>query len=531
MGITLLLKKAGAVCAAFSMLSLTAHCEVPAETSEDWFSRIEFEYQSQQGDTEEDGLPAEFYDDQVSPDVGEPLPAPPVLPADHPGTSEEGPDNWQDDDKEQHEDETGGPDSGKAIPGLEYTYSSADGGIVITKYTGTAKELAIPSMLDGQPVRRIADQAFEGHMGLNSLFLPGSLRHIGERALQNCHNLMDLSISEGVTSIGRSAFSSCSRLVSLVLPQSITSIGSWAFGECHYLKEIVLPPGITAIPDEMFSMCMRLEALVIPDKVVSIGRNAFYYCHGLKDITIPASVRDIAHNAFFLCDQIFTFHVAADSYAQQYAYESHRLLPCVVIRPGAAIKKGEFDFYVQRDGCAVITQYTGKADDLAVPAILGGYLVKYIEDKAFYGCGSLRTVTLPDWVVLLGDSVFENCANLADITLPAGLHDIGERTFADCPLLESVLLAEELTGIPSGMFISCKSLQIITLPDKVKSIGSWAFSGCGNLKQVTIPPGVNDIADSAFTLCPQVKLKVTQGSYAHDHAVSHSIPFSFIPFE
>ena len=86
---------------------------------------------------------------------------------------------------------------------------------------------------------------------------------------------------------------------------------------------------------------------------------------------------------------------------------------------------------------------------------------KVIYDSAFYNCGSLTSITLPDSVTSIGERAFYNCSSLTSITLPDSVTSIGERAF-----------------------YNCSSLTSITIPNSVTSIERSAFSGCSSLREV-----------------------------------------------
>ena len=151
---------------------------------------------------------------------------------------------------------------------------------------------------------------------------------------------------------------------------------------------------------------------------------------------------------------------------------------------------------------------------------IGGY--------AFYGCGSLTSVTIPDSVTTIEDSVFKKCSSLTSVTIPDSVTTIGyevcydcdsltsvtipdsvtiikDHAFWDCGVLTSVTIGDSVTSIGSYAFQYCSSLTSVTIGDNVTSIGSYAFSGCSSLRSVTIPNGVTTIGASAFHNCSILK--------------------------
>jgi len=61
----------------------------------------------------------------------------------------------------------------------QYNYTTNNGAITITGYTGPGDVLAIPGVLTGLPVTTIGDSAFNGNTSLTNVTIPGSVLNIG----------------------------------------------------------------------------------------------------------------------------------------------------------------------------------------------------------------------------------------------------------------------------------------------------------------------------------------------------------------
>ena len=153
-----------------------------------------------------------------------------------------------------------------------------------------------------------------------------------------------------------------------------------------------------------------------------------------------------------------------------------------------------------------------------------------IGPRAFYGCESLNSVTLPNGLNSIGDYAFYQCSKFTNITIPNNVISIGKSAFSKCFSLEAfygkftssdrrcLIIEDELiafapsglteytipsyvTSISENVFYKYDSLGVIEIPEDVTSIGNFAFSGCSDLYDITIPANVVSIGTGAFSDC------------------------------
>ena len=131
--------------------------------------------------------------------------------------------------------------------------------------------------------------------------------------------------------------------------------------------------------------------------------------------------------------------------------------------------------------------------------------VTNIGDWAFWGCGNLASVSLPDSVTRIGSYAFTGCANLPKLNFPKKLVTIENESFENCRKLTEIKLPDNVTSIGGNAFANCRGLESITLPVSLISIGRTAFFGCESLTKIAIPSNVTNIDDGAFTYCNKLK--------------------------
>lgn len=194
---------------------------------------------------------------------------------------------------------------------------------------------------------------------------------------------------------------------------------------------------------------------------------------------------------------------------------------------GTAITISEnLDYKLNSDKSGYLVAGVGTCldKDILIPESYNGKPVTGISRSAFYGCSSLRSITIPESVTRIESYAFYNCSGLtsitipenvnsidmfafygcnglASITIPSGITNISYRAFSGCSGLANITIPDSVAIIGYNAFENCSSLASITMPDGVTAIGSGAFYGCSGLKNITIPDSITLIGDNAFYGC------------------------------
>lgn len=117
-----------------------------------------------------------------------------------------------------------------------FDYIIEDNHAIITRYTGEAANVVVPSTIDGYPVYSM-EAAFEGNIFVEEVVIEDGVCLIGYGTFANCTNLKKVTIPSTIQSIGNHAFENAG-IESIVLPENVTYVGYSCFRGCKSLKYI-----------------------------------------------------------------------------------------------------------------------------------------------------------------------------------------------------------------------------------------------------------------------------------------------------
>lgn len=110
-------------------------------------------------------------------------------------------------------------------------------------------------------------------------------------------------------------------------------------------------------------------------------------------------------------------------------------------------------------------------------------------DGSFQNMSDLLTITFDEGVEeISSNSMVYGCDVLAEINLPTSLKRItAPAAFASAPALKSIHLPEGLVIAEGSLLSDCTALTHVELPASITEIPSNTFSGCSKLERVSSP--------------------------------------------
>jgi hypothetical protein len=136
--------------------------------------------------------------------------------------------------------------------------------------------------------------------------------------------------------------------------------------------------------------------------------------------------------------------------------------------------------------------------------VLSASIVRWtqLSESAFSSCSSLKSISIPVHVEVLGDHCFSSYSSLAEVSFESGsrLRRLGEWSFSTCSSLKSICIPANVEVLDKCCFNSCFSLSEIAFESgsKLTRLGQFAFSECSLLKFISIPSTVEIIDECCF---------------------------------
>ncbi len=274
-------------------------------------------------------------------------------------------------------------------------------------YLIKAKDKTIMSCNIHENTEFIANLAFSGCAGIESLTIPRKVTAIGNNSLRSCNFLAVYCEVAAKPEKWDDEWNKCDNDYSYPViwncKNNDKDINGYSYAVIDNLRYALKDSTATVVRQPAYIQTATIPATVSNGgttyNVTAIGNNAFYGCALLTSLTIADSVKSIGNYAFFHC------------------------------------------------------AFTG----ITLPNELTN-----IGDCAFQYCENLTNITIPSTVKTIGKGAFGFCNKLESVTIPSGVENIGEITFYACTSLTEITIPESVTGIGAYAFSGCSALTTIT---------------------------------------------------------------------
>ena len=444
----------------------------------------------------------------------------------------------------------------------QYTILS-DGTAQLTKYTGSATSVTVPSTIDGYEVSTLY-YTFHNNDIVEDVVISEGITTLSYYTFRDCASLKEIKMPDSLTTISSDAFFNCDALVEITIPKKVSTIRTSALRRCSNLTQIEvdsenamfcskdgvlfskdmtslicypggktetsynIPDGVVTIEDYSFEYgrlntitfsdtvqsiqeyafeSSELVTFVLSDNLEVIEDSAFRYCTNVEKINIPSSVITIEEGAFEYCWSLESITVGEDS------------------TNFVSVDGVLFDYSMTK-----LIEYPAAKTATAYEVPKGvTRICDYALDSVGLVSSGLTSIQLPETLLEIGMGAFGDAEDLCQITIPDSVTRIGNFAFSGCEDLETVILSNHITTISGQLFQGCNKLTSITIPTGVTSIEFSSFEECSNLQNITIPSTVTSISTSAFTDCSTtLQISTIEGSYAAQYASDNGITCSYV---
>lgn len=305
--------------------------------------------------------------------------------------------------------------------------------MVITGMIGNNTFVRIPKMINGFPVMKIGEKAFQGSQ-VEVVEISGELLEIGDKAFYGS-KLQEITGYSNV--IGASAFAGCKSL------------------------EVCELCGVREIKDRAFVGCSKLTTLVLGKDITSIGADTFKYVPFKNEWGVIGDGIAVAYNG--------------KSKAPVIPSDVKVLAPRLFYNSTINEIKIEDNIEEIGEECFSYSSVSKVS--------ISGKLSK-LPSKCFSYCHSLSSIQLSPYIKSIGKECFLKCVCLQHINLPMYCLEVQDGAFRNDISLNFVHLNMDCRSIGKYAFKGCMDLRKISIPTGVLSISPDSFEGCYYLEEV-----------------------------------------------
>ena len=363
--------------------------------------------------------------------------------------------------------------------------------LMLTAYSGNAKDLTVPEKVGGKTVTAIDNKVFSGVSGLENVTLPDTISYFGADVFRG------------------------SSVKSVNIPKSLKVIPSYTFDNCKELKAFEFHDGIAIIANTAF----KNTDVTVPDTLksrvtdsplsssesgCSFSTDEWDYDVDCLDGRIYlefAKYNDAGGDMVFpddlsYYDEISCTHTVFDHVSDIRKVVFPEKMSSITVR----FANTDIEEAVLPQDMDMVDSMFENCSKLRSVTFSGNTTSLTIGAKAFKNCTSLKNISIPEKCkkLTIGSSAFENTGiSELELNCPS---DIGSGAFAKC----SSLLTAELTdaNISERAFMNCTSLTDMTFKGNI-DLSELSVYGCDSLENVNF----NDsrvTSCNAFRDCPML---------------------------
>ena len=414
---------------------------------------------------------------------------------------------------------------------------------------------------------------------LRSVFVTDAETAISDYEFYLCTNLKTIEMGDGVESIGYWSFSGCNTLDRVTFGTGMKTIGAEAFSDCTNVTQIysntATPPtcGTQALDDINKNKCVLYVPKGTSDAYLAAPQwEYFFYVEETGRTPISSISLEGAITSVYV-GETMTIPVTvtpSDATAPRLKWSSSNENVLTVDDKGVLTAK--------KQGSAVVTVSTTDGSNLSATininvSVFGGtvyfnvlssenkivevtskpngtfytgtigipstvsirgtqYTVVAVGSNAFYGCGGLTAVQMPNSINTIGANAFSSCRQLTEITIPNSVTTIKSGAFADSKNLTKVVaMSSTPPTTAENAFSGISSSAVLYVPQQsdieayTNATGWSTFATSGNIKSSNVMVSSISLNVTSKTLSINETLKLT-ATVAPSDATNKSVTWT-----
>ncbi|MBR5515976.1 MAG: leucine-rich repeat protein [Clostridia bacterium] len=362
------------------------------------------------------------------------------------------------------------------------TLTEVNGSYTVSNYTGTSRNVVVPSEIDSKPITSVGASTFLSPV--NALTVEEGVEILESGVIAKAYGLIDVNLADSVINIGKNAFinplfttvegdytmfagnialSYNGSETDITIPEDIKYLAPEIFKDKKALTSVTFNEGLVSIGTAAFSGCEALANVTFPESLLYIGDNAFTRARAFTEIKLPANVKVVGNEAFLDCSSVSSLELndglkKIGNFAFKYClFSEQKTLNATLEIPNSVEYLGNYAFMNANivdvkggEGLTYVGRRPFEETDWFINfaageefGIFNGFLIKYalpddfdgnvvVPDGvkglsgAFEGITKIETVKINDGCISIADSEFLSNSNLTDVTIPASVTVIGE---------------------------------------------------------------------------------------------------------
>lgn len=284
----------------------------------------------------------------------------------------------------------------------------------------------------------------------------------------------------------------------------VTGIGSCTSSQIVIPKYSDTGDKVIGIGDDAFSESPiayrhHLKKIYIPETVEYIGSYAFFGCKGLSSVILNEGLKEIGGSAFMWCEMMTIDLPESLVKIAPQAFYASSLRSVTIPKNVELIGDGAFGY------CGYLTNIVVDEENKYYSSLDGNLYNKDHTELLQYSIAkSVGIFEIPDSVVTIGNSAFYRAEKLNEVVVPSSVITIEDGAFSSSNI-SHIVLPDSVKTIGDSVFSYCDRLYDISLGNGIEAIGSGAFSNCGSIDYINIPASVIYIGDYVFDGCSELE--------------------------